>query len=1290
MKKLICLIALLLTSYSHSQGSTCGSDEMMKNLMKKNPALNNRLEEMDGRLNNLIERRALEKLTSDPPMITIPVAVMIIHDGTSDVSDPQVTSQIAALNSSFNPYGIRFCLATKFGTPVSSSPGAGTSSTAGISHYASYALANHNAMTDQAALVSTSNADGVRYLRIWVVKNITGLTAGTAGYSMFPNTSNIFDGVVIKSNVFGNGQSTLIPNYNSGKTLVHEVGHWLGLYHTFNEGCLGGDTATCNLRGDRVCDTPQVSSANSGCPAFMDSCPTETPTNNPDDIHNYMDYIYDSCMTQFSPGQVQRMKDILTNYRSELFSVENLIATGTCGADTNSLSATFSASAYSICTTSPAVVFTPVVTQNATYTWNFGDGTATSNSMYPSHSFTSSTNSPFTVTLTIVRGTETLVSTQKIFVKSCSAIQSSDGSWYASGYNLLNFSTGVPVPSLVVSTTGTGESDGAQSNAQGQLLFYSNGYQIYDKNSVTLNSTFLSSDNSSLEGVLSVPNPANSSQYYVFTKSSIGSQGGLRYSVVSVSGTTASLVSYNQAFLPQASGYLTGTNGAMLGSEGITAAQHCSGYWIVTAGRKAGNDYLVVYNLTATGLTFVSEKLLPAPFVADYTRDQAAMKFSPDGNRLVFFRKADANIYLYDFNKFNGSFSGSGITIANNNASGLMFSPDSKLLYASSGANLYQYNCLSPNITNTRKKLDTIYGQLGSIQIGPDGKLYGCRAGSDVLYTIHNPNNLITTDSPNACNYVRNGVKLLSNAAFALPNLINAKQTVSFPTAGTISYYAVNCNNYNFFPNISCSTAFTWNFGDGTTSTATIPPTHNYATDGNYTITIRRNSDNALLASVTITVGILTTPTILGSSSACTAINNNTTVNSVVLLSGQSAAWTITGGAGTIGGMSNQPEVLINWTSLPGTISLTVTNANGCTKTVTKTITGLSNPVISGSTYACGAAYGNNTTSNSINLANGLTAAWTYSTGYGNPTSASNLPYYNMTWNSLPGVVSVTITNSAGCSATSSQTIDTSVPPLPVISGGTATNQGGYTTNTTTIPNGINAVWSVNPAYGTIVSGTNSDSVTVNWNVLPAVLSLTFTNSYGCSRTLQKMISTATTCQIAEADYFTFTQSGNVISNFQYSNTVTGYSYYDFGEFDFGDSVTPAWEQYPTSHTYTTNGTFTISRRYFIKQCTVPFTASVTINSNKMGAIKIGSDDIVIYPNPTSSMVNISLTLENDRQTNVSIRTIDGKLLMSQDWDLLKGKQNIDFTLPSNIAQGTYLIEINNSETKTVKRLIVE
>ncbi|KFX94790.1 hypothetical protein O988_06133 [Pseudogymnoascus sp. VKM F-3808] len=132
---------------------------------------------------------------------------------------------------------------------------------------------------------------------------------GNLGYCYFPTSaatgSNDFylDGCSILYSTAPGGSET---NYNLGKTVTHEVGHWMGLFHTFQGN-------SCTGSGDSIADTPQQLSASSGCPTGRDSCPNAAGL---DPIHNYMDYSIDSCYESFTAGQNTRMLSMWNTYRA--------------------------------------------------------------------------------------------------------------------------------------------------------------------------------------------------------------------------------------------------------------------------------------------------------------------------------------------------------------------------------------------------------------------------------------------------------------------------------------------------------------------------------------------------------------------------------------------------------------------------------------------------------------------------------------------------------------------------------------------------------------------------------------------------------------------------------------------------------------------------------------------------------------------------------------------------------------------------------------------------------------
>ncbi|KAG8776649.1 hypothetical protein FRC12_000797 [Ceratobasidium sp. 428] len=145
---------------------------------------------------------------------------------------------------------------------------------------------------------------GAADLNVYTVGFKGGPGLGLFGYATFPmsyEANKTDDGVVIQYATLPGGT---YENYNLGKTLTHEFGHWLGLYHTFR-----GDT--CSGDGDYVSDTPPEQTSTYGCPAEKDTC----PGGGPDPIHNFMDYSFDSCLYELTPGQIKRIKQQIKTYR---------------------------------------------------------------------------------------------------------------------------------------------------------------------------------------------------------------------------------------------------------------------------------------------------------------------------------------------------------------------------------------------------------------------------------------------------------------------------------------------------------------------------------------------------------------------------------------------------------------------------------------------------------------------------------------------------------------------------------------------------------------------------------------------------------------------------------------------------------------------------------------------------------------------------------------------------------------------------------------------------------------
>jgi len=315
-------------------------------------------------------------LSHNPNLKIIPVVIHVIHDGgTNNISDAQIQSQIDVLNEDFrkkvatNGFGagvdtdIEFCLAKK--DPQGKC-------TNGIVRINS-PLSNHQTY-QRSQLKLLSYWDNLRYLNMYVVKSING-GSGILGYSSFPGGPPDEDGVVIRHDYFGKigtAASSL------GRTTTHEIGHWFGLYHTFNGGC-GVDTCA---DGDLVCDTPPAANPNFGCPT-INSCSNDVPNVN-DQIQNYLDYSNDNCKNMFTNGQKQRMHATLVSLRNDIWQQWNIDSTGCDSGFVNSncnVIADFVTLNPNICIGNSITFYNKSQNNPTTYQWYFPGGTPATSSV---------------------------------------------------------------------------------------------------------------------------------------------------------------------------------------------------------------------------------------------------------------------------------------------------------------------------------------------------------------------------------------------------------------------------------------------------------------------------------------------------------------------------------------------------------------------------------------------------------------------------------------------------------------------------------------------------------------------------------------------------------------------------------------------------------------------------------------------------------------------------------------------------------------------------------------------
>lgn len=235
-----------------------------------------------------------------PDNITIPVVVHILYNQASqNIAEERILAQLESLNKDFEASTADMAKLPVYFRPFVANVGIkfqlakvdpkGFATSGIVRKYTGI----QNFLYDDRVKNSSRGGDDAwdsdKYLNIWVCNTVSGLL----GYSSIPGGAKEIDGVVINTGVFGLGTGT-----NKGRTLVHEIGHWLNLRHIWGDGYCGDDY---------VDDTPKQQMANRGCPSGEKK--TCGSTAHGDMYMNFMDFTDDACMYMFTFGQRQRMRN---------------------------------------------------------------------------------------------------------------------------------------------------------------------------------------------------------------------------------------------------------------------------------------------------------------------------------------------------------------------------------------------------------------------------------------------------------------------------------------------------------------------------------------------------------------------------------------------------------------------------------------------------------------------------------------------------------------------------------------------------------------------------------------------------------------------------------------------------------------------------------------------------------------------------------------------------------------------------------------------------------------------
>jgi hypothetical protein len=334
MKRILTFLFILFIAQSpqtfSQNANRCGMVQYMERVKAQDPGLADRIKQAENNISQASVQAANQRTTST--IITIPVVFHVLYrSGLQNISQARIVDQINVLNADYarvnadtfntpSPFksvaatsNIRFCLAQR------DPNGAFTT---GVIRKSVTATGFDPISNDNAKYTSLGGDDAwpaSSYLNVWIC-NFNGSSNQILGISQFPGGAAATDGCcVLYSTVGGPQYPGTYTDFDKGRTLTHEVGHWLALRHIW-----GDDMGACT-GSDYVSDTPNQAGENYGCPTFplSDACNTSSSGVM---FMNYMDYVNDICMNMFTAGQVARMANAINLYRSAITNSNGCLA----------------------------------------------------------------------------------------------------------------------------------------------------------------------------------------------------------------------------------------------------------------------------------------------------------------------------------------------------------------------------------------------------------------------------------------------------------------------------------------------------------------------------------------------------------------------------------------------------------------------------------------------------------------------------------------------------------------------------------------------------------------------------------------------------------------------------------------------------------------------------------------------------------------------------------------------------------------------------------------------------
>ncbi|MEO8086783.1 MAG: T9SS type A sorting domain-containing protein [Bacteroidota bacterium] len=432
-----------------------------------------------------------------------------------------------------------------------------------------------------------------------------------------------------------------------------------------------------------------------------------------------------------------------------------------------------------------------------------------------------------------------------LLLNSRTAIAQKEGNMWCFGSGAgLDFNSGSPVffPGVAMNQW---EGVSSIANANGQLLFYSDGITVWNRNNLVMpNGTGLTGGGSSTQSAMIVKQPGANPNYYLFSAPETGSGNPLNYSIIdtTLQGGLGDITFKNIAVYPGC-------------DERVNACMHSNGFdvWILTS--TFSGDSIAAFLLSSTGLSTTAVVSYNGLIHTQSSNNQIGyLKTSPSGNHLaIAYYDALGPYELYDFDISSG-IATNGIvldSLAYSNAYGVEFSPDGTKLYGAShgasGYNVFQWNVNAGSAAAIKNSATLVgvatHGYAAALQLGPDGKIYLSQWTSNFLGRFDNPNGLGLASS-----YDDNAVALPSGTTNGgLPNLRGGIFFQSPPIAIFSAPNHICPGTCTYFNNLSVNgTSFLWSFPGANPSTSVDynPSNICYNAPGNYAVSLIATNAN--------------------------------------------------------------------------------------------------------------------------------------------------------------------------------------------------------------------------------------------------------------------------------------------------------------------------------------------------------------------------------------------------------------------------------------------------------------